>query len=71
MFYKELLATKIDGKEFDPDKKHEEPGKYGKAMFADKVVRPQKDVIDFSGFEKLLDRIVATLDDYAAKAPAA
>jgi hypothetical protein len=37
-----LLAIKIDGLVFDPDKKHNEPGKYGNAIFAEKVVRPNK-----------------------------
>jgi retron-type reverse transcriptase len=64
-----LLKTVIDGKVFDPNKKHGEPGKYGKARFAEKVVQPQKDTIDFSKFTSLLDRIVAALDDYAANPP--
>ncbi|AMK23500.1 retron Ec67 family RNA-directed DNA polymerase/endonuclease [Sphingobium sp. TKS] len=64
-----LLKTVIDGKVFDPNKKHDEPGKYGKARFAEKVVQPQKDTIDFSKFAGLLDRIVAVLDDYAANPP--
>lgn len=64
-----LLKTVIDGKVFDPNKKHGEAGKYGKARFAEKVVQPQKDTIDFSKFAGLLDRIVAALDDYAANPP--
>ena len=65
-----LLKTIIDGKVFDPNKKHGEPGKYGKARFAENVVQPQKDTIDFSKFGGLLDRIVAVLDDYATNPPA-
>lgn len=64
-----LLKTVIDGKVFDPNKKHGEAGKYGKARFAEKVVKPQKDTINFSKFAGLLDRIVAALDDYAANPP--
>lgn len=64
-----LLKTVIYGKVFDPNKKHGEAGKYGKARFAEKVVQPQKDTIDFSKFAGLLDRIVAALDDYAANPP--
>lgn len=64
-----LLKTVIDGKVFDPNKKHGEAGKYGKARFAEKVVQPQKDTINFSKFASLLDRIVAALDDYAANPP--
>jgi hypothetical protein len=69
LFDPALLATIIDGKVFDPNKKHGEPGKYGKQRFAEKVVQPQKDAIDFSKFAGLLDRIVAALDDYAANPP--
>lgn len=61
-----LLATELDGKKFDPNKKHGEDGKYGKTRFAEKVVRPNISTIDFSKFEVLLNRIVAVLNDYAA-----
>jgi hypothetical protein len=59
--------TVVDGKTFDPNKEHEAEGKYGKLIFAEKVVRPNADVIDFSGFAALLDRIVAVLDHYKAR----
>lgn len=69
LFDPRLLKTKIDGKTFDPKKQHAEDGKFGKTIFAEKVVRPQKETIDFSKFSPLLDRIVAVLDDYAANPP--
>jgi len=69
LFEPALLKTILDGKKFDPNKKHGEAGKYGKARFAEKVVQPQKDKINFSKFADLLDRIVAALDDYAANPP--
>jgi RNA-directed DNA polymerase len=69
LFNPKLLATVIDGKVFDPNKKHGELGKYGKQRFAEKVVQPHKDTIDFSKFSMLLDRLVAVLDDYAAHPP--
>lgn len=69
LFDPALLKTAIDGKKFDANKKHGEPGKYGKQRFAEKVVQPQKDTIDFSKFSGLLDRIVAALNDYAANPP--
>ena len=68
------LATVIDGKTFDPDKDHDAPGKYGKTVFATKVVEPNSNTIDFSGFAPLLARIVAVLDHHAglkAASPAA
>lgn len=63
----EVMLSGRARKMFDPNKKHGEPGKYGKQRFAEKVVQPQKDAIDFSKFVGLLDRIVAALNDYATK----
>lgn len=61
-----LFKTMVDGKTFDPDKEHEEAGKYGKVIFAKRVVIPLAAKIDFSGFVPLLDRIVAVLDHHLA-----
>ena len=55
LFDQELHETIIDGKTFNT---------YSKTVFAKKVVIPNADKIDFSKFGKLLDRIVAVLDDY-------
>jgi RNA-directed DNA polymerase len=62
-----LLATKLDGKTFNPDKEHETAGEYSKARFAERIVRPQAAIIDFSGFDPLLARIDAVIDDYAKR----
>ena len=60
----------VDGKTFDLSKKHnKDSNTYSKTVFAKKVVIPNADKIDFSGFEKLLDRIVAVLDDYEQQKP--
>lgn len=67
LFDASVLATQLDGKKFDPNKKHREAGKYGKTRFAERVIRPNVASIDFSGFAPLLDRIVAVLDDYLAQ----
>jgi RNA-directed DNA polymerase len=68
LFDPALLKTIIDGKTFDASK-DPGPGKYGKMIFAEKVVRAQKDTIDFKRFAGLLNRIVAVLNDYAATPP--
>lgn len=60
LFDQELRETIIDGKTFNT---------YGKTVFAKKVVIPNADKIDFSKFGKLLDRIVAVLDDYEQQKP--
>ena len=64
LFDPKLLKIPIDGKKFDPSKKHNTDETYGKTVFAEKVVRPNADKIDFSRFGKLLERIAAVLDDY-------
>lgn len=66
-FERSVLNVEIDGKTFDPDKKHNEDGKYGKSRFAEKVVRPNASTINFAGFSELLNRLVAVIDDYAAR----
>ena len=64
-----LLETKLDGKKFNPDKKHGATGEYGNVIFAEKVVRPNADKIDFSKFDKILQRIVAVIEDYSPPTP--
>lgn len=64
LFDPTLLQTVLDGKTFDPTKTHNAPGKYGKVVFAERVVVPNAATIDFSRFATLLDRIVAVLDHH-------
>jgi RNA-directed DNA polymerase len=67
-----VLKTELNGKKFNLAKVHKADGEYGKAKFANEVVRPNADKIDFSKFAPLLDRIVAVIDNYAPPAmPAA
>jgi len=58
------LQTLIEGKSFSPNKEHQAPNEYGKVILAEKVVRPNAAVIDFSGFESILARIDAVIEDY-------
>jgi RNA-directed DNA polymerase len=62
-----VLASKLDGKTFNPDKEHEAPGEYGKVVFAERIILPQAATIDFSGFDPLLSRIDAVIEDYAKR----
>jgi retron-type reverse transcriptase len=59
-----LLATKVDGKKFNPKKDHGADGEYGKFVFAEKVVRPNAGMINFAAFAPLLERIVAVINHY-------
>ena len=65
-----LLATPVGGKTFDRSKTHAAPGKYGKQVFAERVVKPSASTTNLSGFIPLLDRIVAAIDHTALKAAA-
>ena len=69
LFPSKLLKTRIGGKEFNPSKDCNPNKEYGKSVFAEHVVLPNADRIDFSRFGKLLDRIVAVIDDYEKKKP--
>ncbi len=70
-FDPELLKTELDGKKLNLKKEHRADGEYGKFVFAEKVVRPHADKIDFTGFAPLLERIAAAIDHYKPPAPAA
>lgn len=60
-----VLATKLEGKSFNSDDKINTATEYGKAVFAEQVVRPDAVKIDFSEFSTLLDRVVSVIDEYA------
>ena len=69
LFTPALLQIQLDGKPFNPKKAHGAEGEYGKAEFADKVVRANAHTIDFSGFVPLLARIEAAIAHHHAKTP--
>lgn len=66
LFQPALLATKLNGKSFDPKKDHGDDTHYGKVAFAESVVRANAGTVDFSGFENLLARIEDVLKHYSA-----
>jgi hypothetical protein len=64
LFKKKLLKTKVNGKIFNAENKTNSAKEYGKSIFAEKVVRPNADSVDFSNFEVLLQRLVDAIVDY-------
>ena len=58
------LNKTLDGKRFDPSKKHDTEDTFGKTTFARKVVIPNAEEITFEGFGGVLARISAVLEDY-------
>jgi len=60
------LAMKFEGKSFNTGKDFDNTLYFGKTIFAHKVIRPNADSIDFSGFEPLLKIIVDIQIHYSA-----
>jgi len=69
-FSDELKATTLDGKSFSPEKNLDPATQYGKGPFAEKVVVPRANEIDWNGFRPLLNRVSAVIADYVAPASA-
>jgi RNA-directed DNA polymerase len=66
LFPQALLLTELEGKKFNMKKAHDAEGEYGKAAFADRVVRASAHTIDFIGFVPLLSRIEAAIAHHQA-----
>ena len=66
LFDPALLATKLEGKSFNPKKEHADHTEYGKVVFAEAVVRANAGTVDFSKFEDLLTRTEDVLKHHAA-----
>lgn len=66
-FPEETLNQELDGKHFDIQRKHEDKNTFGKHVFAEKIVRPNAEKIDFSGFSVILDGICDAIKDYRSR----
>lgn len=62
-----LLLTVVGGKAFNPDEKTFDINtQYGKKIFAEAVVRPHADEINFNGFRPLLTNLEAAIKAHLA-----
>ena len=61
MFDPQVKATVLNGKTFNAGKDFDSTVNYGKHVFADKVITPNSNHVDFAGFGPLLDRIAAVI----------
>jgi len=62
------LATKLNGKSFNPkNKDSDNTSEYGKAAFAREVIAKGANTIDFTRFASILDRIVDAIADYESR----
>lgn len=66
-FDSKTLGTPHEGKTFSKADPVDKAKHFGKSVFAHKVIAPEADTIDFSGFDQLLENISAALDDYATR----
>jgi len=65
-----LFSEKIEGKTFNPKKKHGDNAKfYGKNIFAEKVILPKADTINFDAFKPLLTNIQLAIDTHRMSHP--
>jgi RNA-directed DNA polymerase len=60
-------ALKIDGKSFKDANEFDVEKHYGKKVFAHRIVRPNADTLDFSGFRPLLTNLAAAIREHEAK----
>jgi hypothetical protein len=67
-FPSNVLSMTLNGKKFNPGKSFNSKSEFGKVLFAEKVVRPNRASINFSAFGPILDRIRDCISDYATKA---
>lgn len=75
-FDADTRATPLSGKLFNPSNNFNQATEYGKAWFAEKVVKAKSATIDFTGFTSLLTALTALVDAHTikvvlAKVPAA
>ena len=66
LFPAEVTGAILNDKKFNPQNKIDPQTEYGKEVFANAVVKPNANKIDFSGFDPLLDRIAAVLDHFSS-----
>jgi RNA-directed DNA polymerase len=64
LFDSSIQKTIVEGKSFNPGKIIDTAKEYGKIVLAEKVIRPNANKIDFTAFEKLLDRVTSVLSHY-------
>jgi hypothetical protein len=67
-FSDEIKSTVLGGKTFDSNNEFNTDTCYGKADFAYKVVRPNTDKIDFTGFKPVLDRFIDVIAAHEKRA---
>ena len=65
LFPADILSKKLGEREFDRSKKHGDHSSYGKVEFAEQVVRPRRNHIDFSLFKPVLEGIGLSITHFS------
>ena len=66
-FSPHTLGTVLGGKTFRRNPPFDSSLHYGKAIFADQVIKKNAHAIDFNGFVPILNYFAGIVTDYAAK----
>lgn len=66
-FDSSLLKTKLNGKTFTLKNQFDNKTEYGKHLFAEHIVKKNKDKVNFEKFSSILKQIEAVLIDYEKK----
>lgn len=65
LFPQAVRDVKLGGKKFNKENEIDVATEYGKEFFASKVVVPNRNTIDFSGFNIILTRVVQCMEHFA------
>lgn len=68
-FDAQIRSTVIDGKTFSEQNDFDTDKFYGKIVFAHKVIKPNAETINFTGFRPLLSNIVAAITHHKESVP--
>ena len=64
LFSQDVRDVKLGGKVFTTENKYNKDVSYGKEYFASKVITPNRNSIDFSGFNALIKRITLCIEHF-------
>ena len=64
LFDSKILSTKVDGKNFNREKEINTKKEYGKIVFAEKVIKPMQQSINFDGFKEVFEGLQLIIEDY-------
>lgn len=64
LFDSKTLSTKVDGKIFNRKKEIDTRKEYGKIVFAEKVIKPNQQRINFDGFKEVFEGLQLIIEDY-------